>query len=238
MKPGLKLPRGKRAVLLLAALAAFALLVFSSRWFLGQAGSLREARAALSRASQEAGALAARQAKAEAARQEFLRAAEPLARDAEAGAVLRFLEEAARASGVRVTLAAAEPRLEKAWKGHFRAVPWKLEAVGSGPGVQAFLAGCEALPCPGELRVFSVQADESPGAVPGQVKASCLLLLYSTDPPLREELLPAPAARADVWKPPASWSPPAPAAPEAGGAGAGPAGVSGQEKPAEGSGPR
>lgn len=232
MKLSFKLP-GRRAALLLAALATAALLVFSFRWFLAQAGSLREAKAALSRASSEAGALAARQAKAEAAQQEFLRAAEPLARDAEAGAVLRFLEEAARASGVRVTLATAEPRLEKVWKGHFRAVPWKLEATGSGPGVQAFLAGCEALPYPGEVRVFSVQADEDPAAPPGQVKASCLLLLWSTNPPLREELLPAPAARADVWKPPASWSPPVPAVPEAG-----PPSGSEQEQPAEGSEPR
>lgn len=237
MKLSFKL-RGKRAALLLAALAALSLLALSARWFLAQAGALREARAALGRASAEAGALVARQAKAEAARQEFLRAAEPLARDAEAGAVLRFLEDAARASGVRVTLAAAEPRLEKVWKGHFRAVPWKLEAAGSGPGVQAFLARCEALPYPGELRVFSVQAEESPGAAPGQVKASCLLLLYSTDPPLREELLPAPAARADAWKPPGQWSPPAPAASEAQGAEAGPPGAPGQEEPAEGSGPR
>ncbi|MDI6824609.1 MAG: hypothetical protein QME93_07875 [Bacillota bacterium] len=205
--------RWRRAAYVLCMAGALALAVVAGRWAASEAGRLAAARAEASKAAREAAALASREAKREAAREDLLRAAEPLARDAEAGTVLRFLERAARDARVRVTLAEAAPRVEKVWKGHFRAVPWKLEAVGSGEGVQAFLCRCEALPYPGEVRVFSLQADESPGARAGQVKLSCLLLLYCTDPPLQEDLLSAGPPRADVWSPPASWVPPVPPAP-------------------------
>ena len=202
----------RRAAYVLFVAGMLVLAALAGLWAASEAGRLAGARAEASKAAWQAAALASQEAKRDAVREEFVRAVLPLARDPEAGMVLRSLETAARDARVRVTLAEAAPRMEKVWEGHFRAVPWKLEAVGSGPGVQAFLSRCEALPYPGELRVFSVQADESPDAPAGQVKVSCLLLLYCTDPPLREDLLSTGPVRADVWSPPASWAPPAPRA--------------------------
>ncbi|MDI6895054.1 MAG: hypothetical protein AB1503_00710 [Bacillota bacterium] len=199
------------ALCVLAALAAAAL---SGRWAATEGKRALEARLQAVRVSSEAGALRAREAQCAAALERFRAAARPLARDPEAGRVLSALGDAASRALVRVVLLEPSPRVEGFFKGHLRAVPYRLEAVGSGPGMQAFLALCESLPYPGEVRVFSLAADDSPGAPPGQVRASCLLLLYSTNPPLEEDLLSPPRARADVWLPPASWSPPAPAGPE------------------------
>lgn len=210
----LKLPslrsRG-RVLYVLCVLVALAAVVLSARWALTEGGRALEARREAARVSLEAGALRAREAQYAAALERFRATARPLARDPEAGRVLSALEDAASRATVKVVLLEPSPRVEGFLKGHLRAVPYRVEAVGSGPGVQAFLALCESLPYPAELRMFSLSVDDSPGAAPGQVKVSCLLLLYSTNPPLEEDLLSPPRARADVWQAPASWSPLGPA---------------------------
>lgn len=198
-----------RLLYLLCVLVALAAFVLFARWALTEKGRALEARQEAARVSLEAGALRAREAQYAAALERFRAAARPLARDPEAGRVLLALEDAASRAAVKVVLLEPSPRVEGFFKGHLRAVPYRLEAVGAGPGVQAFLALCESLPYPAEIRVFSLSVDDSSGAAPGQVKVSCLLLLYSTNPPLEEDLLSPPRARINVWQAPASWSRPA-----------------------------
>lgn len=176
------------------------------RWALLESERASQAAQEALWASSEAAVLRSREAQYSAALEEFRVSAQRLARDVEGGWVLDALSDAASRAKVKLVFLEPSQPVEGFYEGHLRGVPYRLEVLGSGPAVETFLAMCESLPCPGELRQFSIAVDETAGIASGQVRASCLLVLYSTNPPLAEDLLPSPEQRKDAWAPPASWT--------------------------------
>ncbi|MEW6048745.1 MAG: hypothetical protein AB1609_20100 [Bacillota bacterium] len=197
-----RLRRPGRARLVLAVAAAgLALAVLAGRWALSEYGLAARSRASLASVRSQAASAGAATARAEAALAAFREASEPLAVDVGTGWVLARLEELSREAGVLLVAVQPEEPVDGFFRGHLRAVPYRVEARGPGPGAQCFLALLEGMAGAAEVRVLSVAAPEQPGSAPGDVSCSCLLLLYSLNPPQRQDLLPAPAPRDDVWTP-------------------------------------
>lgn len=195
----LKLDRRGRLLFALGVVF-FAVCVLAARWAAHEAGSAKHALAKLDAQRAGASSLAASERKYREALERFRAASLPLEKDAECGWVLADIERVAYAAGVRVVAVRPEARVEGFFRGHLRAVPYRVEVVGSGPAAEAFLALAEGIGV-AELRSVSVTAADDPGAPPGTVRCSALLVLYSLNPPGREEVFPVPESRPDVWSP-------------------------------------
>lgn len=183
--------RERKMLLALAAVAflcGFALLFWECLGFASTA--LREKAAAersLSRARAEAARLPLEEACLRDARARWEKAKVRYERSQETGAILRDVERAAVSCGVRLVSLEPGECVEKVFRGHLRAVPFKVEVEGTYPALVDLLSEWERM-APVEVRCVAVEAAKGePDQAAGKVGARVDLVVYSLNPPHRVE---------------------------------------------------